>query len=92
MLDDSVSPYIAGLLEAQPNLHLDEIAERISDAYPERIVSLSTVDRTLDRMGYGRKKLSEEAAQRNEEDRRTYDRYISQFRADQLLVSQVSLL
>jgi transposase len=63
-LNDDDIRHILSILSAKPTLFLDEIQERL---WTERDVwvSISTISRVLDRVGWSKKRLSREAAERN---------------------------
>ncbi|KAF7335978.1 DDE family endonuclease [Mycena sanguinolenta] len=60
-----------GMLDHSPDLYLDEIQEQIASVHGIEI-SLSTITRTLKRLGMTSKKLSRTAAERCEDSRREF--------------------
>jgi len=63
--------FMLGLLEHTPDIYLDEIQEQLRTQH-DISVSLTTVSRTLKRLGISSKKLSRAASERCQEARRSH--------------------
>ncbi|KAJ6516553.1 hypothetical protein C8R47DRAFT_954146, partial [Mycena vitilis] len=75
-----------GLLEHSPDMYLDEIQDQLSVLHGLD-VSLSTITRTLRRLGMTSKKLSKPAAERCDESRRIFAFEVGQYPAEYLVTA-----
>lgn len=84
ILEHDDNAYISSILAAQPTLFIDEIRDRL-EAARGTSVSLSTLSRTITRVGLSHKKISQEALERNDLLRASWQVRMGKYTSDQLV-------
>lgn len=85
VLDSDDLSFIHEVINAQPSIYLDELRYKLTTVRGVQ-VSLSTISRTLSRMGLTRKVLSREASERNEDVRLLWELDMAQYTDPEMFV------
>ena len=85
ILDDGDLSFIRELIHAQPSIYLDEIQYKLSVVRGTQ-VSVSTISRTMTRIGLTRKALSRKADERNEDVRLLWELDMVQYTDPEMFV------
>ncbi|KAJ7186359.1 hypothetical protein B0H12DRAFT_965175, partial [Mycena haematopus] len=89
LLSKQNTKFMIALIEHTPDIYLDEIQEYLQIQH-DMDISLTTISRTLHRLGYGSKKLSKQAAERCADARRDFLMKIGNEPADHIVCADES--